>query len=217
MSSGYEFDPLLRDPGRLEVLDHPMRFRIYVAAQAEPVSPKELAEHFEEPLPRVSYHVRALADAGLIEPVRRTQRRGAIETHYRALVPLMVSDEAFESAPPELRHAWINAGVIQITDDVVRAVRGGAADDPADFIFTRAHLVVDEAGQKALDELVRDFYARLGELEAEVRARIGKDGRGMNVVLGMYPGESRRGVNRPFFVGHEGDQHLDTIPPEGGI
>ncbi|HEX2088011.1 MAG TPA: helix-turn-helix domain-containing protein [Solirubrobacteraceae bacterium] len=200
---------------RLAALNHPMRFRIYVAAANEPVSAKELAEHFEEPLPRVSYHVRALADAGLIKAVRRTQRRGAVETHYEAPAPLMVSDEAFEAAPAEVRRLWVAAGITQISDDVQRAIRDGASDRRKGFLFTRAHLVVDEEGLDRLDGAVRDFYAQLAALEEEVRGRAGGQGEAMNVVLGLYPGESRRGLNRPLWMGHEGDRPNDTIPPEG--
>jgi predicted transcriptional regulator len=47
-------------------------------------SPKELAGQLGEKLGNVSYHVRILARLGLIELVRETPRRGAVEHHYRA-------------------------------------------------------------------------------------------------------------------------------------
>ena len=42
------------------------------------------ADKLAEPLGNVSYHVRTLADLGLIELVRKVPRRGAIEHYYRA-------------------------------------------------------------------------------------------------------------------------------------
>ncbi|MEA2125613.1 MAG: hypothetical protein QOI80_2395 [Solirubrobacteraceae bacterium] len=47
-------------------------------------SPKELASQLDEKLGNVSYHVRILARLGLIELVRETPRRGAVEHHYRS-------------------------------------------------------------------------------------------------------------------------------------
>lgn len=48
-------------------------------------SPKELAFELGEKLGNVSYHVRILARLGLIELVRETPRRGAVEHHYRSV------------------------------------------------------------------------------------------------------------------------------------
>ena len=47
-------------------------------------SPKELATQLGEKLGNVSYHVRILVRLGLIELVRETPRRGAVEHHYRS-------------------------------------------------------------------------------------------------------------------------------------
>ena len=48
-------------------------------------SPKELATSLGEKLGNVSYHVRILARLGLIELIRETPRRGAVEHHYRSV------------------------------------------------------------------------------------------------------------------------------------
>lgn len=63
-------------------LSHPLRPRILRAA-AETTSPKELAVALQQPIGVVSYHVRTLADAGLLELVRTEPRRGALEHYYR--------------------------------------------------------------------------------------------------------------------------------------
>ena len=90
---------------------HPLRMRAYVEAVKGPVSAKELADRLGVPLQRMSYHVRLLAEAGLLEVVRKTPRRGAIETHYRAIATLEVDDEALTR--------------------LARAPEGVDADDPA--------------------------------------------------------------------------------------
>lgn len=45
-------------------------------------SPNELADHFAEPLGNVSYHVRELEGAGLVELKKTEPRRGALAHYY---------------------------------------------------------------------------------------------------------------------------------------
>ena len=73
-------DPLI------SALSHPLRRKILRRAR-DPVSPKQLADSLREPLGNVSYHMRELADAGLLEFVRTEPRRGAVEHFYRASRP----------------------------------------------------------------------------------------------------------------------------------
>ena len=65
-------------------LAHPLRARLLSELSARDGSPAELAEQLDEPLGVVSYHVRVLAQAGLLDLVDRTFKRGAVQHHYRA-------------------------------------------------------------------------------------------------------------------------------------
>ena len=63
---------------------HPLRGRILVALDGgHELSPVELATTLDASLGVVSYHVRVLAEAGMVELARTTARRGAIQHHYR--------------------------------------------------------------------------------------------------------------------------------------
>ena len=62
---------------------HPMRGRILAALDGRELSPVELAREMGASLGVVSYHVRVLADAGVVELARTSARRGAIQHHYR--------------------------------------------------------------------------------------------------------------------------------------
>jgi DNA-binding transcriptional ArsR family regulator len=55
-----------------------------VAARKGVLSPSQIADELELPIGNVSYHVRVLADADLIELVDEIPRRGALEHLYRA-------------------------------------------------------------------------------------------------------------------------------------
>lgn len=64
------------------VFDHPLRLRIMETVAEGEASPSQLAAEFGVSLSGLSYHVRALVDAGLLRRTRTRTRRGAIEHFY---------------------------------------------------------------------------------------------------------------------------------------
>ncbi len=69
-------------------LAHPLRRRILREAIADEgeLSPRELASSLDQPLSRLSYHVRVLAQCGALELTRTQQIRGSTQHFYRAAV-----------------------------------------------------------------------------------------------------------------------------------
>ncbi len=83
MAAQLDADPV--DTRVVKALGHPTRVRILnVLRDRELASPVELSGELGVPLGTIGYHVRRLEQLGFIELARRTQRRGAIEHHYRA-------------------------------------------------------------------------------------------------------------------------------------
>ena len=110
-------DPAEFDRTVHRALAHPLRVRILeLATQRDEVSPVDLAEELDEPLGVVSYHVRQLATAGLLELSGRSFRRGAVKHHYRAVpqlgvtVRVALSAERAETLMREIRAAVEAAG-----------------------------------------------------------------------------------------------------------
>ena len=193
------------------LLIHPLRRRAYIEAVHGPVSAKDLAARLDVPLQRMSYHVRLLADGGLLRVVRRTPRRGAVETHYRAVATFEFSDEAAAHASPETI-ASIHEGDLRAKfDDLLHeAARGATAD--SDFFFLRAHFVVDDAGRERLRQELRAIYDRLSELERELRVPVSERAHELNVLLANYAGRREGGRNGP--ANHNLPDELETIPPD---
>jgi DNA-binding transcriptional ArsR family regulator len=93
-----EADPV--DTRVVKALGHPTRVRILnILRDRELASPVELSAELGVPLGTIGYHVRRLEQLGFIELARRTQRRGAIEHHYRARQLLDGGAGANESDP----------------------------------------------------------------------------------------------------------------------
>jgi len=69
-------------------LGNPLRRQILrqlIAADGE-TSPRELADELHQPLSKLSYHVRVLAECGTLELVRTRRIRGSTQHFYRLTV-----------------------------------------------------------------------------------------------------------------------------------
>jgi DNA-binding transcriptional ArsR family regulator len=142
----------------VKALSHPLRVRILGILEEQPASPVELTNLLDGPtLGTVSYHVRRLNELGLLELVRETPRRGAIEHHYRAK-PRPQSQGGHWVA----KQAIIEAELIQTTATATRAVAAGGFDS-GHARLERHRLTLDAQGvaqmSKAVAKLVRDAKA----------------------------------------------------------
>src|SRR3954465_5470173 len=95
----------LTDQKYVKAMAHPLRLQILDALEHRTASPSELAEELDSPLGNVSYHVRQLPGPGLLNLVKETPRRGAVEHYYRLQARPQISDEAWGSAPTVVKEA----------------------------------------------------------------------------------------------------------------
>lgn len=202
------------DPERLKVLAHPIRLKILKQAQLGEVSAKEASRDLREPIGKVSYHVRVLADTGLLEVVRQTPRRGAIETHYRAAFSMNIDDETWSAFDEELRRPLLAAAVQEWSADMLQAVEAGGFElDEA--LAANAHFATDETGLAELREAVDAHYVRLLEIEAGILERMQADPDAqvteINVGIAFYEGAHTPAANAPFFA-RRGGRTFPLIP-----
>ena len=151
-----------------------MRTRILGMLDERVASPRQLSDELDAPLQNVSYHVRELAKLGLIKLVRTTQRRGAIEHHYRAVAAPHVSDKAWSELPPIVRQRMTAAGLSEIFKQVNDAAAGGGfvADDAH---LSRTQLVLDDKGRQELAKELEAMVARVDRIQEQARERLGHD------------------------------------------
>lgn len=138
----------INDPRLVKALTHPLRVEILRALQDEDHSPSELADMLQAPLGNVSYHVRQLAELGLLKLVKRTPRRGAIEHHYRA-VPAPVSEGAWTGLPESVKSGVLASTLKEIGGEASASASGGGFNRP-DSTLARHTLRLDPDGWKAL-------------------------------------------------------------------
>lgn len=148
MAARPETDPV--DTRVVKALGHPTRVRILnILRDRELASPVELSVELAVPLGTIGYHVRRLEQLGFIELARRTQRRGAIEHHYRACQLLDTDDATGEGDALARPSAGRGAEAIA----AARAAQSALANGGFDAVLAHADrrvLALDVRGEAEL-------------------------------------------------------------------
>jgi len=162
------------DPRYVKALAHPLRVRILAILEERPGSPVELSRLLDVSLGVVSYHVRTLDDLGLLKLIRTTQRRGAIEHHYRAVARPRVSDSAWSEASTVAKQALISATLQQMFQYVQQSAGAGGFDRP-EAHASRTALALDDKGWRELTQAAGKFLERVQKIEESAEARRKRD------------------------------------------
>lgn len=177
----------------VRALSHPTRVRILELLQErELASPVELSHELGIPLGTVSYHVRRLEQLGFIELATRTQRRGAIEHHYRARASL----DRPRRARGRARVAGSTSAepVLRTLDDAQAALARGGFDAVEARADGRALLLDALGASQARAELER-LTARLERIERASARRlaradgIGREATALTLLFELDPAE----------------------------
>lgn len=171
MAAQLDADPV--DTRVVKALGHPTRVRILnVLRDRELASPVELSTELGVPLGTVGYHVRRLEALGFIELARRTQRRGAVEHHYRAR---QVLDADGGAEPPARPAAGRGAEAVA----VARAAQAALARGGFDAVLAHADrhvLALDAHGHAELERLLTSWQATVERIARASATRIERAG-----------------------------------------
>jgi DNA-binding transcriptional ArsR family regulator len=172
------------DQRYVKALSHPLRVRILGILEEQAASPVELSQVLEATLGTISYHVRQLNDLGLLELVRETPRRGAIEHHYRAKPRPKSGGDAWESVSVVAKQAVIGAELQQTLEVAGRAAGVGGVDrDHARM--ERLRLSLDAKGVEQLAKAVAKLVDDAKKIQDAAAKRIngGKGGEAADTAL----------------------------------
>ena len=157
-------------------MGHPRRVAILECLNANgPMAPTEIAHRLDADLSNLSYHVRVLARAGLIEEAGQEPGvRGRPKTTYRPTARALFSDSAWSSLSPATK-AGISATTFQVlTNRVSDALLGGTFDSRDSRHLSVSTIAVDEEGWQEVSELLASVFDRVEELQEECRERGGR-------------------------------------------
>jgi DNA-binding transcriptional ArsR family regulator len=160
----------LSDPRIVRALAHPVRLRILSILEERVASPKEIAREIGAPLTHVSYHVRQLAQLGLIKLDRTTPRRGAVEHHYRMDASPSISDDAWRKAPAIAKEALIGVS-LELLSTQVNAAAAEEGFSRVDSHLARLPLELDEEGWVEASKAIAALVDELERIQADAKER----------------------------------------------
>jgi DNA-binding transcriptional ArsR family regulator len=164
----------ITDPRIAKAYAHPLRIHILGMLDDRIASPSEIAGELDAPLTHVSYHVRQLAQLGLIKLVRTTPRRGAVEHHYTAQIRPKITDDAWGQMPEIVKRNFV-AGWIQQVGAHVSAGAGEGGFDRDDAHLSRSALTLDDKGWQAIAKELARTLERIEKIGAEASERVKED------------------------------------------
>ena len=185
----------ITDPARAELVMHPLRRGILEAAAGGPVSATEVARRLGESRQKLNYHLRALLDAGLLEPAGERPRRGLTEKLYRASArAYTVSPEVLGSlapSPDDFRDAY-SAGTLVALAERMHAEVTQSARQAQEAGKRLATLSLDTEVRFTSAEQQSRFAEALLQAVADVVSRFAEPGTGTRghayrLVAGAYP------------------------------
>jgi DNA-binding Lrp family transcriptional regulator len=151
-----------------DVASSPFRYKCLALLCEGTRSPADLAQELGVPVEKLTYHVKALHEAGAIELVGVVPGNRSVKHLYRAAQRAEVDDETFARLSVDDR---ITAGrtVSQLNiADVAQSMEARTFGERPDHHISRFPLTLDEEGWKEM----REIHARALEETYEVTARV---------------------------------------------
>src|SRR3954468_11498488 len=155
-------------------MSHPLRVRILAMLTERVASPVELAEWLDASLGVVAYHVRTLHRLGMIDLVKETRVRGAVEHHYRAKERPRVSDVAWAEAPPIAKQAAVGSA-LQMIYEYASASAAAGGFDAGDTHLARTMMRLDPQGREELSRAFVELLEKTRSIEDAAKQRLAAD------------------------------------------
>ncbi len=160
------------------IVSHPLRCRLLAIFADRVASPTEIAQELGIPVGDVSYHVRTLREAGVIELIDERPVRGSTEHFYSASPmrqPLL--DEAdYEKMTVEERGEFARHTFQLAAADASVSLESRKFGQRHDHHITRVPFAVDQKGWEELGEAYWDTLKRVLEVKANSEARLAETG-----------------------------------------
>jgi DNA-binding transcriptional ArsR family regulator len=172
------------DPRLVKALAHPLRVQILTTLEDRIASPSDLASELGAPLGNVSYHVRTLADLGLVKLVKRRTRRGAVEHYYQARGRAQVSNRAWAQVPGVVKRSMVAVALEQAVDQA-GAAAGAGGFDHEESNLSRQVVTLDAEGFSEVSQAIARLHEDVAGIHERSAARLEKAGEDAGVQAGL--------------------------------
>ena len=175
----------------MKALAHPLRIRMLTVLNQRVASPSELAGELDEPIGNVSYHMRTLADLGMVELVRTEPRRGAVEHYYKAIERPHLAAQDWATLPASVRRSFSDTTGRAVLDDFTGAVKSGGFEREGARL-NHLELKLDQKGWDELGKVLDDAAQRIDKSAAKAKNRKGDEKFNGAAVLMLFESPGRK-------------------------
>jgi DNA-binding transcriptional ArsR family regulator len=168
----------------VKALAHPLRVQILTTLEDRIASPSDLATELDAPLGNVSYHVRTLADLGLVKLVKRRTRRGAVEHYYQARGRAQVSNRAWAQVPGVVKRSMVAVALEQAVDQAGAAAAAGGFDHEESNLSRQA-VTLDAEGYTELSQAIGRLHDEVAAIHERSAGRLQDAGADAAVQAGL--------------------------------
>jgi DNA-binding transcriptional ArsR family regulator len=149
---------VISEPGQLQALGDPTRWRILGILLDAPASVQELAAALGRAKGTVGHHVRVLHDAGLIRLAETRRVRGVTEKRYERVAPRFVLAPEKDADVPAGFHPRVIRN-LPLQTAAAEASSSSRTGDPSMSIVVRARMSAERAARFArlLETLADEF------------------------------------------------------------
>lgn len=160
-------------------LGHRIRVYVLTILNEGTYTPDQIAQIIDEPLNKVSHHIKELLDAGSIELAKSRMVRNTAQHYYRAVEMPFYSDEEAEAMTPQQRQVTAGLTLQCMMAEAMSAFWAGKLHaDPNGVVLAWRWFNLDEQGRTDLTAEQARWWERVQEIEAEStnrRAESGED------------------------------------------
>jgi DNA-binding transcriptional ArsR family regulator len=163
------------------IVSHPLRAACWTVLAERVASPNELTQLVDDSIANISYHVKVLRDAGVIELVGEAPRRGAMEHFYRAIERPNASDQETAARTPSERTEFARYIGQRSFADYALALDAGTFGERSDHYAWRMPMLVDAEGWGRLNEIYAEMTDKIMEVQAESAGRMNPESEQIDV------------------------------------
>jgi DNA-binding transcriptional ArsR family regulator len=180
-------------------VSHRIRVQVLAILNEGTYTPDQLAKMIDEPLNKVSHHIRELLDAGSIELVKVEKARNADQHYYRAVEMPFYSDEDAMAMTPQQRKVIAGLCLQGLVAEAMSAFWAGKLhDNPREVLLAWRWFNLDEQGRSDLAQEHAQWWQRVHEIEAESANRRAESGEEAQSIIVAHMSFERERIAPPL-------------------
>jgi DNA-binding transcriptional ArsR family regulator len=159
-------------------MSHDTRAKALRILSERTASPAEIAREIGEKVENVSYHVKKMAEWGVVKLVseRKADGAGAIEHFYRATVWHLIDTVEWEELHAALAADFLGDIAQKMLADIAESLDANLLGKDKNFHLTRTRLAFDGQGRQEVLEIEERARKEILEVQALAKERMAESG-----------------------------------------